>query len=634
MSRKPLLLAFLLPICLALATKARAQQTPETARDVQDAEREWQNHQKAIDDDTESIRLHDEEAEECCRTMWSAAFQGNLPQTISAFRDFQAAYLDLKTAYLHRAQCYETAGAWDKTIADCTEVIRLDPRDAAAYSMRGGSHNYNREYDKAFADCNQALALDPKCADAYVNRGDVWMQKGEYDKALADCDKALLLKPRFAKGYLVHGLVRSGKGEYDKALADWEKGLAITPDDWKLLNDLGVGFWKKAQEQDWLAAKAEAAGDLAAAEACRQKSVALKNDAKAKWNRGISVRPTACDIHSNLGFAYSEANDLDSAERHLTAAVRLQPRAPRPRNNLGRILLLRSHQCEAEAHDAEAKGKTDPAEAARVQPLRDKAKTNRDTAIKELEEAVRLDPSLLEARLNLGEVYLSQHDLDKAEAQYRAVVKLQSDRVKDREMISDFSHAHAGLARIAIARNDSDEAIGDLRKAMELNPQDIAAMQLLAAVRFQQGEYREGEKCLARLLDMLPAARRRDAGEKFGRQFETTGKTKEAVRAWTFLGWTFATSPEPRLLDAKAALDLSQRVVALTKRQDPLALDTLAAAQAAGGQYKQAVATAQAAVDLANSQHKKPLAEAIAQRVPFYQQGKPYRSDPNGSDRP
>ena len=84
----------------------------------------------------------------------------------------------------------------------------------------------------------------------------------------------------------------------------------------------------------------------------------------------------------------------------------------------------------------------------------------------------------------------------------------------------------------------------------------------------------------------------------------------------------------------KAALDLSQRVVTLTRRQDPLTLDTLAVAQAAGGQYKQAADTAQAAVDLANSQHNKPLAEAIARRVRFYQQEKPYRSDPSGSDRP
>ena len=59
-------------------------------------------------------------------------------------------------------------------------------------------------------------------------------------------------------------------------------------------------------------------------------SVALKNAAKEKWNRGIAIRPSAIDIHSNLGYAYSEANDLDSAEHHLSEAVRIQPNPPAP----------------------------------------------------------------------------------------------------------------------------------------------------------------------------------------------------------------------------------------------------------------------------------------------------------------
>ena len=50
---------------------------------------------------------------------------------------------------------------------------------------------------------------------------------------------------------------------------------------------------------------------------CHQKSVALKDNAKAQWIHGITARPTATDIHSNLGYAYSEANDLDKAEWHL-----------------------------------------------------------------------------------------------------------------------------------------------------------------------------------------------------------------------------------------------------------------------------------------------------------------------------
>ena len=61
------------------------------------------------------------------------------------------------------------------------------------------------------------------------------------------------------------------------------------------------------------------------------------------------------------------------------------------------------------------------------------------------------------------------------------------------------------------------------------------------------------------------------------------------------MAWAFATSPDPHILDPVAAMVLAQRVVEKTKQQDPLSLDTLAAAQAASGQFNQAVQTAKAA---------------------------------------
>ena len=110
-----------------------------------------------------------------------------------------------------------------------------------------------------------------RLADAYVNRGDIELQKHELDKVLADCDKGLRLDPKFAKGYLVRGLVWSDKGELDRALGLLgESPLDCTPaNSRKLLNNVGVGSWQKAQEQDRLAARAEAAGDLQAAKASR-----------------------------------------------------------------------------------------------------------------------------------------------------------------------------------------------------------------------------------------------------------------------------------------------------------------------------------------------------------------------------
>ena len=101
-----------------------------------------------------------------------------------------------------------------------------------------------------------------------------------------------------------------------------------------------------------------------------------------------------------------------------------------------------------------------------------------------------------------------------------------------------------------------------------------------------------------------------------------------------FFAWVFATSPEPRILDPKEAMTLAQAAVANTQQKDPLSIDSLAAALARSGQFPQAVQAAQIAVNLANSQGNKPLAEAISQRLQSYQQGKPYNCQIDGNDRP
>ena len=334
--------------------------------------------------------------------------------------------------------------------------------------------------------------------------------------------------------------------------------LTITPDNWNMLNNLGVYLWKQAQKHDAAAAKADAEGDAKTAKAEHEKSVALKEDAMAQWIHGITQRPTATDIHSNLGYAYSEASerdkatnnlekaeqDLRKAEGHLLKAVELKPISPRPRNNLGRVLLRRSQQFDAAAREAEAKGKTDPAEAARAKQLRQEAAAKLNAAVDQFKQSIELDPSLLEARLNLGEVYLTTlNQPDNAEVQYQAIVRLYSESEQDPETINNYSQGYCGLARIALTRKNSDDAIGFLQQSLRLNPKNIAALQMLARELFLRGEYHGGEKVLWQLYSMLPVASRRAAAQQFARQFEASGNAKEAVRAWNFTGWAWPPAP-------------------------------------------------------------------------------------------
>jgi len=483
--------------------------------------------------------------------------------------------------------------------------------------------------------------------------------------------------------------------------------LEVEPENWNMLNNYGVWLWKEAQKYEAQRSEALAAGDAQKAAEADKRVNEFKDAAKESWIHGITARPTATDIHSNLGYAYSEAASmaqevanqlqaiaaqlettnpaeskrkleesaqkekesrgfLDRAEFHLRKAVELKDISPRPHNNLGRVLLRRNQQYESDAHmleakaneaeakfhDAETKGKTDPAIAAKVPQLKADAESRRaeadaqvprlkaeaklklEQALAEFEKSVQLDPSLLEARLNLGEVYTSLGNYDKATEHYNRILDLDTIAVVEKDAIANFSQAHFGLARIAFFQNKPDEAIKELYRAIAKNSNNMSAIVRLRDEYFLRGNYHDAEQVMRLWLSKLPARAREDEVKKLGFQFEQGGKHEAAGRAWSAAAWIFATSPEPQLRDPKAAFDLARGAVDATKQQDPVALDSLAAALAAAGQFGNAVQAAQAAITLANNQGNKPLAELITRRLASYQKTAPYISDPKGSDRP
>ena len=89
--------------------------------------------------------------------------------------------------YCDRGQAFLDKGEYDKAIADYTEAIKLDPKDAmacfVAYYNRGVAYGKKGDSEKAVADYTEAIRLDPYLVYAYVNRGLLYVQKGELDKA-------------------------------------------------------------------------------------------------------------------------------------------------------------------------------------------------------------------------------------------------------------------------------------------------------------------------------------------------------------------------------------------------------------------------------------------------------------------
>src|SRR5262249_48631040 len=79
------------------------------------------------------------------------------------------------TAYAHRADAYWGKDEFDRSIADCTEAIGLDPDAAKVYAYRGDAYHCKGEYDRSIADYTEAIRLDPNSAWDYGRRANAYL---------------------------------------------------------------------------------------------------------------------------------------------------------------------------------------------------------------------------------------------------------------------------------------------------------------------------------------------------------------------------------------------------------------------------------------------------------------------------
>ena len=134
------------------------------------------------------------------------------------------------SAYANRGIAFCALGEFDKSIKDCTEALRLDPKNTWALLARGGAWRNKRDFAKAIADFTEAIRLDPSCDTGFRSRANVWSSKKEYDKAITDYNEALRLEPNDVWTLILRAGVWVYKKEYDKAIADCTEALNLYPE--------------------------------------------------------------------------------------------------------------------------------------------------------------------------------------------------------------------------------------------------------------------------------------------------------------------------------------------------------------------------------------------------------------------
>ena len=97
------------------------------------------------------------------------------------------------------------------------------------------------------------------------------------------------------------------------------------------------------------------------------------------------------------------------------------------------------------------------------------------------------------------------------------------------------------------------------------------------------------------------------------------------MQALAGLAWIEATSSDPGLRNPDDAVQRAEHAVELTSRRNVVALDALAAAYAAAGDFDAAVRTATLGLEAAAQAGQAAVAAEFRQRLALYQKGESLR---------
>lgn len=322
-------------------------------------------------------------------------------------------------------------------------------------------------------------------------------------------------------------------------------------------------------------------------------------DEETLWRRTLEDNPACWLACNRLGLILHARGETEASIAMLKKAVAINPDDPEGHGNLGAFLFLQGLLDESITH---------------------------------LEKALELNPDYIEAQNNLGNALDRKGDPEAALAHYRRALEINPKYSSEHpdfkagvdenigEALLRGGHPREATAALAEGlRLDSGNAKARLslgNALMEQRLLDVAITQL------QQAEAEMPDSADAHNDLALALSKKGKAAEALQQYEKSVALDPESLPHQNNLAWVLLTCPEKALRNVPKALELAQRVNEQSGGNEPLFLNTLAAAYAASGHFAEAVEMASHALQLAESRGNTFLAETFRGEIILYRKNK------------
>ncbi len=190
-------------------------------------------------------------------------------------------------------------------------------------------------------------------------------------------------------------------------------------------------------------------------------------------------------------------------------------------------------------------------------------------AIKQLTKAIEIEPDDILPHNIFADIYEKQGNNEQAINHHNISLKIEPEQTG---VLNQLAALYTSLKK-------TDKAIESYRKSLQTEPKQPTVMSDLAMVLYGQNKVAEAIVLWSDSLESDP----------------------NQVYAANSLAWIKATSKDEKFYNPGEALTFARQACQLTEYQDPGMLDTLAAAQAANGEFDKAAETAGKAIQIAKS---------------------------------
>jgi tetratricopeptide (TPR) repeat protein len=374
------------------------------------------------------------------------------------------------------AQAYLKLGDTRRAYNELSRTVELAPEDYRAHTdlanlLSGARRPDGTAYPEYITQAKPHLDLlrekqpnNPETHEAWAN---YYAAQNKLGEALQEAKQAISADPNRSESYLLLALLQIRANQNDQAEASFKKATAADPKSLNAVLALG-GFYQshnrfsEAEQQFKSAIQIDPLSGVPRAALVRLLMQEGKKDEIVSF-----LQQTKRDLPNNhqgytmLGDYYFATGDIDKALAEYASLYNEHSKDTQVKKNYIQLLILKNQLDEATKLDNEIlKSRPNDVDGLIFKGELQRVKNDVPGAIESLQAALHNEPDNAVGHYQLGLAYAQQHDINRAESEWREAVRIRPE----------LTDAQSALATLQLGRGEYDNALQTAQQIVNSQP--------------------------------------------------------------------------------------------------------------------------------------------------------------------